>query len=721
MPCCLRHPAARVALLPATPCSSHALQPVSPCCPLHPAARTPCSQRRPAACVALHPASPYCPRALLPVSPSCPHAQQPTRCPARPALQPARCPVLQPACCPFLQLARRLPAADAAHAHCAPCPHAALAAALPMYFTAASGGGQQQQHQPETLSLQQLCEWVIWQGRSGTGAWDFIGRSGWGTGTKGTTRGTGQQRQQSQEETLLVQQLREWFSQWRIPGSAEAASLGACEPGSTGAPPVEALHTFTLDSGSTRCFFRDCTTVTPLIAPVPVSLADPFRGPVVARSSTILPYPAAPSGSLAGFYLPSFTTNLTLLWHHRLGHPSLPRLRSMHSRLLVSGLPRSLPPLPCSLAPPCLPCVEGRQSASPHSSFPPTTAPLQTLHLDVWGPAPVRGTDQERYFRLVVDDYTRYTMVFPLRSKADVYKVLIPWIRATRRQLRERFRRDLPVLCLHSDRGSEFSSGLLAEFCRDESIVQSFTLLASPHHNGIAEHRIGLIMEVALNLWPHVSLPETSPTLRWTGKVGDASAFWVWGTLPLLRDTTANKISPRTLPPQGPAPSAVGTGAAEGGDTGGKGSGGAETGGEGSGCAENGGEGSGGVETGGAVSPNGGGAVGAPAAYPSIGQQQPPSRLETPSPQQLREWVVRRGRSGAGAWSFLDAGGAAGAGGAAAAAGGAGAAGASGDGGAGAAVAGSAGAAGAGGTGAASAAGAAGAGGAGAACQRNNW
>ncbi|CAI6001910.1 unnamed protein product [Closterium sp. NIES-65] len=28
-----------------------------------------------------------------------------------------------------------------------------------------------------------------------------------------------------------------------------------------------------------------------------------------------------------------------------------------------------------------------------------------------------------------------------------------------------------------------------------------------------------------LNLWPRVSLPETSPTLRWTGKVGDASVF----------------------------------------------------------------------------------------------------------------------------------------------------------------------------------------------------
>ncbi|CAI7924444.1 unnamed protein product [Closterium sp. NIES-54] len=110
----------------------------------------------------------------------------------------------------------------------------------------------------------------------------------------------------------------------------------------------------------------------------------------------------------------------TLLWHHRLGHPSRPCLHGMHSRLLVSGLPRSLPPLPASPALPCLPCVEGRQRAAPHSSFLLTTAPLQTLHMDVWGPAHVSGQGRERYFLLVVDDYTRYTTVFPLRSKGEV-------------------------------------------------------------------------------------------------------------------------------------------------------------------------------------------------------------------------------------------------------------------------------------------------------------
>ncbi|CAI7925092.1 unnamed protein product, partial [Closterium sp. NIES-54] len=118
-----------------------------------------------------------------------------------------------------------------------------------------------------------------------------------------------------------------------------------------------------------------------------------------------------------------------------------------------------------------------------------------------------------------------------------------------RLQLRERFHQDLPDLHLHSNRGGEFSSDLLRKFCRGEGILQSFTLSDSPQKNGIAERRIGLVMEVArtsmihaaaphfvwpfvvwytahhLNLWPHVSLSETSPTPRWTGKVSDASVF----------------------------------------------------------------------------------------------------------------------------------------------------------------------------------------------------
>ncbi|CAI7875760.1 unnamed protein product, partial [Closterium sp. NIES-53] len=425
------------------------------------------------------------------------------------------------------------------------------------------------------------------------------------------------------------------------------------------------------------------------------------------------------SGQVAASRSCRLLSHQTLLWHHRLGHPSLPRLRGMHSRLLVSSLPRSLPPLPPSPALPCLPCVEGRQRAAPHSSFPPTTAPLQTLHMDVWGPARVSGQGRERYFLLVVDDYTRYTTLFPLRSKGE----------------------DLPVLRLHSDRGGEFSSDLLRDFCRGEGITQSFTLPDSPQQNGIAERRIGLVMEVArtsmihaaapdflwpfavryaahqLNLWPHVSLPETSPTLRWTGKVGDASVFrrgWQFyhptsrRVLP-SQDVTFDELVPfyrllpyrsapspppplfptpgpppvDPLPPQGPAPSGVsqvdplpGTApvqvAVVSGAAPGAASGGAEPGGAGSEGAGSGGAEPEGVEPGGAewegVEPEGAESEGAESggdeprgAASSGGPNGASPRL---SSQQLCEWLVqhahrRSGAPGAGEPGGAGAGGAA--------------------------------------------------------------
>ncbi|CAI7753893.1 unnamed protein product [Closterium sp. NIES-53] len=51
-----------------------------------------------------------------------------------------------------------------------------------------------------------------------------------------------------------------------------------------------------------------------------------------------------------------------------------------------------------------------------------------------------------------------------------------------------------------------------------------------------------------INLQPRVSLPEITPTLRWTEKVGDASAFRVWGSRAFVRNTTADKLSSRAVP-----------------------------------------------------------------------------------------------------------------------------------------------------------------------------
>ncbi|CAI7874184.1 unnamed protein product, partial [Closterium sp. NIES-54] len=170
----------------------------------------------------------------------------------------------------------------------------------------------------------------------------------------------------------------------------------------------------------------------------------------------------------------------TLLWHHCLGNPSLPCLRGTHSCLLLSGLPRSLPPLPPSPSPLCLPCIEGRQRAAPHSSsFPSTSAPLQTLHMDV---------------------------------------------------------------------GGEFSSDLLREFCRGEGILQSFTLPDSPQKNGIAERRIGFVMEVARTSMIHAAAPHFLWPFAVRYAVHQLNLWPLWGSRAFVRDPSAAKLSARAIP-----------------------------------------------------------------------------------------------------------------------------------------------------------------------------
>ncbi|CAI5977163.1 unnamed protein product, partial [Closterium sp. NIES-64] len=405
-------------------------------------------------------------------------------------------------------------------------------------------------------------------------------------------------------------------------GACEAAALGASasalsgtgETALSGTASSSSSLTFTLDSGASRSFFRDRTTLTPLGRPVAVSLADPSGGPVLSHFSTVLPCPAAPSGTLSGLYLPSFSTNLvsgadlqdggftsSLLRGQRVTHCT--EARTGRHLATFSRRPGSSlytltvesPPVPASgqvaasgqvlaaasrlslLSPPGqdLPVSLCRGSPPGYSSLlplpPDRGSPADASHGCV-GPSPVRGQGYERYFLLVVDDYSRYTTVLPLRSKGAVTEVLIDWIREARLQLRKSFGSDFPVLRLHSDRGGEFSSRLLRDYCRARGIRQTFTLPDSPQQNGIAERRIGMVMDVArtsmmhaaaphflwpfavryaahqLNLHPRVSRPAMSPALLWTGKVGDASVFRVWGSRAFVRDLSADKLSPRAAP-----------------------------------------------------------------------------------------------------------------------------------------------------------------------------
>ncbi|CAI7795674.1 unnamed protein product [Closterium sp. NIES-53] len=317
-----------------------------------------------------------------------------------------------------------------------------------------------------------------------------------------------------------------------------ATTVRTCVDTSPGAAPKDASLSFILDSGASHYFFRDHMTLTPLPTPVSVAVADPTSGPVTARYTTTLPCPAVPSGSLTGFHVPSFSRNLVgvrpLVSQHvgvRI-EPSGETAGSSSSSSSgnsssSSSISSSYCPRPLSLSPVRFPVrfwclVQFLRRAPAHPTRPFLACALRL------GPASRPGPERESFFLVVVDDYSRYTTVFPLAKKSNVTSTLIRWLLTT---ADTRGRR---VSCLHSDHG-----GLVMEIARTSMTHARAPHFLWPYTVRYAAHQ--------LNLWPRVSQPEVSPTSLWTGSPGAASRFRVWGCLELVRDTSADKISPRAV------------------------------------------------------------------------------------------------------------------------------------------------------------------------------
>lgn len=105
------------------------------------------------------------------------------------------------------------------------------------------------------------------------------------------------------------------------------------------------------------------------------------------------------------------------LWHARLGHPSTTTtLHVFNSYNLPYTSTKLSSCHDCSVAK-ChrLPFMLSTSSSS---------APLELVHSDLWGPAaPLLSTNGFRYYVVFLDDLTRFTWLYFLTSKDEVTQV----------------------------------------------------------------------------------------------------------------------------------------------------------------------------------------------------------------------------------------------------------------------------------------------------------
>jgi transposase InsO family protein len=93
-----------------------------------------------------------------------------------------------------------------------------------------------------------------------------------------------------------------------------------------------------------------------------------------------------------------------------------------------------------------------------------TDHPGQLLHMDTIGPSQVRSMGGKWYVLIIVDDYSRYSWVFFLKSKDELFEHF--------RSLALRLNNEHPncLKVIRSDNGIEFRNASFDEFCLEHDI-----------------------------------------------------------------------------------------------------------------------------------------------------------------------------------------------------------------------------------------------------------
>ena len=180
-------------------------------------------------------------------------------------------------------------------------------------------------------------------------------------------------------------------------------------------------------------------------------------------------------------------------WHCRLGHPALPITQRVLNKLGFS-IPTSQNKTICAS------CASNKSHRLPFSNFTLTSsAPLDLLFTDVWGPSPITSSDGFRYYVIFVDHFTRYVWLYTLTYKSDV----LPTFQKFQKIVENYFNKKIKVI--HSDGGGEYIK--LGQYLSSQGISHLISPPYTPQRNSLAERRHRHIVETGKTLLNHASLP----------------------------------------------------------------------------------------------------------------------------------------------------------------------------------------------------------------------
>lgn len=233
------------------------------------------------------------------------------------------------------------------------------------------------------------------------------------------------------------------------------------------------------------------------------------------------------------------------VWHRRLGHVNSQYLNKMQDAVkgLVLDNKTDISKFSCII------CCEGKQSRLP---FPKegsrSTELLHIVHTDLCGPMENRSIGGSRYFMLFIDDFSRMTYIYFLKTKDEALKCFQQYKAEVENQLNR------SIKIIRSDNGTEFCNNKFDDFLMSHGIVHHKTNPYTPEQNGLSERYNRTIVEKAKCLlfeaglekrfWAEAahtavylqnrtvstSLNYKTPYEIWTGRKPDISHLRVFGS-----------------------------------------------------------------------------------------------------------------------------------------------------------------------------------------------
>ncbi|KAG7546386.1 Integrase catalytic core [Arabidopsis suecica] len=173
------------------------------------------------------------------------------------------------------------------------------------------------------------------------------------------------------------------------------------------------------------------------------------------------------------------------VWHKRLGHPSYSRLDAI-SEALGTTRHKNKGSSYCHV------CHLAKQKKL---SFPSSNnicnSTFELLHIDIWGPFSVETLEGFKYFLTIVDDHSRATWVYLLKSKSEVLTVFPAFINQVENQFNAK------VKAVRSDNAQELK---FSDFYQAKGIVSYHSCPETPEQNSVVERKHQHILNVARSL-----------------------------------------------------------------------------------------------------------------------------------------------------------------------------------------------------------------------------